>query len=102
LVLLFPKHGWSSVQTLPFLWLLWSCRLIFRIVEAARRLYRYRRPEAGNWLEAPIAEIDKSTTGKLLANRMAREPGLHVVVRGRGSAPEPVRSDALYDEELDG
>jgi hypothetical protein len=67
-----------------------------------RRPYQFRRPEAGTWLDAPIAEVDKSTMGKLLASRMRREPGLHVVVRGRDATSEPIRSDALYDAELDG
>jgi hypothetical protein len=61
-----------------------------------------RESEEGIWLDAPIAEVDKSTIGKLLASRMSREPGLHVVVRGRDAAPEPFRLDTLYDAELDG
>jgi hypothetical protein len=73
-------------------------------VEINNRQLRRRRPrsEEGIWRDAPIAEVDKSTIGKLLASRMRREPGLHVVVRGPDSAPEPFRQDALYDAELDG
>ena len=63
------------------------------------RRYRPRKTDAGKWVDAPIAELDKSTCGKLLASRMRREPGLHVVVRPE--APPPC-TDALYDPELDG
>jgi hypothetical protein len=63
------------------------------------RRYRPRNTGAGRWLEAPVAELDKSTIGKLLASRASRDPSLHVVVR---STPDPVCSDALYDAELDG
>jgi hypothetical protein len=66
------------------------------------RHYRPRQTGAGRWLDAPIAEVDKSTVGKLLASRMRREPGLHVVVRGRTAEPHPASSDCLYDPELDG
>jgi hypothetical protein len=64
-----------------------------------RQPYQPRPTDAGNWLEAPVAELDKSTCGKLLASRLRRQPGLHVVVR-----PETPRNctDALYDPELDG
>jgi hypothetical protein len=61
--------------------------------------YRPMRTNAGRWLEAPVAELDKSTIGKLLASRASRDPSLHVVVR---STPAPICSDALYDAELDG
>jgi len=61
--------------------------------------YRPRPTDAGQWLDAPIAEIDKSTCGKLLASRLRRQPGLHVVVHSPG--PKPC-TDALYDPELDG
>ena len=61
--------------------------------------YRPRDTGAGRWLDAPVAELDKSTVGKLLASRASRDPGLHVVVR---STPPPACSDALYDAELDG
>jgi hypothetical protein len=61
---------------------------------------RIRRPsDAGNWLEAPVAELDKSTFGELLARRLRRQPELHVVVRHE--TPK-VCTDALYDPELDG
>jgi hypothetical protein len=64
-----------------------------------RRPYRPRDTGAGRWLEAPVAELDKSTVGKLLASRASRDPGLHVVVSRN---EPPVCSDALYDPELDG
>jgi hypothetical protein len=67
------------------------------------RGYRPRPTDAGQWVEAPIAEVDKSTFGKLLASRMQREPRLNVVVRGRDAGTPPVGSDSpLYDAELDG
>jgi hypothetical protein len=68
------------------------------VIASARR-YRPRDTDAGRWLEAPVAELDKSTIGKLLASRASRDPSLHVVVR---RTPPPVSSDALYDAELDG
>ncbi len=61
--------------------------------------YRKKYTEAGRWLEAPVAELDKSTIGKLLASRASRDPGLHVIVR---STPTPTCTDALYDPEIDG
>ena len=67
-----------------------------------RRGYRPRPTDAGQWIDAPIAEIDKTTVGKLLASRMRRTPGLHVVVRGDSAESHPASSDALYDPELDG
>ncbi len=67
-----------------------------------RSHYRPRPTDAGRWVNAPIAEVDKSTVGKLLASRMGREPGLHVVVRGRTPDLDPLRADALYDPEIDG
>ncbi len=72
-----------------------------RFVDLMTRSRRYRpRPTArGRWLWAPVAELDKSTTGKLLAGRMRREPGLKVVIRA--SRPPP-STDALYDAQLDG
>ena len=72
-----------------------------RIGEAApfRRYYQPRPTDAGNWLEAPVAELDKSTCGKLLASRLRRQPSLHVVVNHE--TPK-VCTDALYDPELDG
>jgi hypothetical protein len=69
-------------------------------VHSWRPSYRRRQTNAGNWLSAPIAEVDKSTCGKLLASRMRREPGLRVVVASR--EPPPACSDAFYDPELDG
>ena len=66
------------------------------------RVYRPRPTDAGRWVDAPIAEIDKSTVGKLLASRMRRDPGLQVVVRGRTAESHPASSDGLYDPELDG
>ena len=63
------------------------------------RRYRSRDTTSGRWLEAPVAELDKSTLGKLLTSRASRDPSLHVVVR---SAHPPVCTDALYDAELDG
>jgi hypothetical protein len=64
-----------------------------------RRYYQPRPTDAGNWLGAPVAELDKSTCGKLLASRLRREPGLHVVIRHE--TPR-ICTDALYDPELDG
>jgi hypothetical protein len=61
-----------------------------------------KRRDEGIWQDAPIAVVDKSTIGKLLASRMRREPGLQVVVRGQDAAPEPFRLDELYDPEVDG
>ncbi len=63
------------------------------------RSYRLKPTDAGRWVDAPVAELDKSTFGKLLASRAGRDPGLHVVVR---RSPPEVRSDSLYDDELDG
>jgi hypothetical protein len=64
-----------------------------------RERYRPRDTDAGRWLEAPVAELDKSTIGKLLASRASRDPSLHVVVR---NTPPPTCTDALYDPEIDG
>jgi hypothetical protein len=61
--------------------------------------YRPRMTDAGKWVEAPVAELDKSTFGKLLASRLRREPGLDVV---KSTERPEVCSDALYDPELDG
>ena len=61
--------------------------------------YRFRNPDAGRWLEAPVAELDKSTVGKLLASRASRDPSVHAVV---GGSKSPDRSDTLYDPEIDG
>jgi hypothetical protein len=103
-----PSNSWL-VKMVPFLlsclpsnsWLVKMVPFLHQI-----KVWQENRPrriaEEGNWLDAPIAEVDKSTIGKLLASRMRREPGLHVVVRGRDSSPEPFRQDALYDAELDG
>jgi hypothetical protein len=65
----------------------------------SRWRYQPRPTEAGHWLDAPVAELDKSTTGRLLASRLGRVPGLHVDTR-----PRPPRDDGnpLYDAELDG
>ena len=60
--------------------------------------HRPRQTDAGRWVEAPVAELDKSTFGKLLASRVKREPRLRVVP----SNPPPASLDALYDAELDG
>ncbi len=67
-----------------------------------------RRPKAGgNWLAAPVAEIDKSTTGQLLASRLRRDPNLNVEARS-GTSPDadpragPLGRDGLWDRELDG
>ncbi len=84
---------------LLYAWVLTRAKLAFH---RNGRPYLLRRPDAGKWLEAPIAEVDKSTMGKLLASRMRREPGLHVVVRGNAQPLEPIRQDSLYDAELDG
>jgi hypothetical protein len=64
-----------------------------------RRPYEPMRSDAGRWVDAPVAELDKSTIGKLLASRASRDPGLHVVVP---SNHPPACTDALYDPELDG
>ena len=43
-----------------------------------RRFFRDYRPkptDAGRWVDAPAAELDKSTVGLLLASRAGREPG---------------------------
>jgi len=60
---------------------------------------RKRNRNAGRWLGAPVAELDKSTLGKLLTSRASRDPSRHVIV---SRTPTPVCSDALYDPELDG
>jgi len=70
-----------------------------KVAPILTRRYRSRDTTSGRWLEAPVAELDKSTLGKLLASRASRDPSLHVVVR---STPPPVCTDALYDPELDG
>lgn len=61
--------------------------------------YQPRPTDAGHWLDAPVAELDKSTIGKLLASRLRREPSLHVVI---GPATPKAITDPLYDPELDG
>lgn len=63
--------------------------------------YRPRATDAGRWVAAPIAEIDKSTVGKLLASRLQREPGLRALRYGT-TEPNPASFDSLYDPELDG
>jgi hypothetical protein len=77
----------------------WNQPFYVRLDTSWRRPYQPRDTGAGRWLEAPVAELDKSTIGKLLASRASRDPSLHVVVR---NTPPPVCSDALYDAELDG
>ena len=72
---------------------------IWAIANLPPRRYRPRDTGAGRWLEAPVAELDKSTVGKLLASRASRDPSLHVVV---SSHRPPASTDALYDPELDG
>jgi hypothetical protein len=106
----FKGLGWIllfsvSVHFLFIVWVVSSIPQQNQVRSPARprvRGYTPRPTNAGHWVEAPIAEVDKSTMGQLLASRMRREPGLHVVVRSPSSAPEPIRLDALYDAELDG
>ncbi len=77
----------------------WGQPFYVKLDTSWRRPYQFRDTGAGRWLEAPVAELDKSTVGKLLASRASRDPSLHVVV---SNTPPPVCSDALYDPELDG
>ncbi len=93
--------AWAAIQLVVFFGRMRDARWIDREAHARSigRRYRPTRTDAGRWTAAPIAEIDKSTCGKLLAGRLRRNPGLKVVV-GRGPAGPP--SDVLYDPELDG
>jgi len=70
-------------------------------VPAAPRSYRPRNQ--GVWEDPPVAELDKSTFGLLLASRLRRVPGLRVAEPRtvRNPAP-PGSSDELWDRELDG
>jgi hypothetical protein len=98
------RHSWAAIVPF-FFWLVLLAWLngAFEGTQRRRKPYRFRRPDAGKWLEAPVAEVDKSSTmGKLLASQMSREPGLRVVVRGREIPSEPVSLDPLYDPEVDG
>ncbi len=63
---------------------------------------RRKWSDQGRWLDAPIAEVDKSTCGLLLANRWRRDPSLRVIASqgGRDSTPGP--HGGLWDRELDG
>jgi hypothetical protein len=62
-----------------------------------------RRRDQGVWADPPVAELDKSTFGRLLADRLRRNPGLRVVVAPRQSPPlPPASTDGLWDRELDG
>jgi hypothetical protein len=63
---------------------------------------RVRRRRQGVWADPPVAELDKSTVGLLLASRLRREPGLRVVAPGQGRDWPAPPSDGLWDRELDG
>ncbi len=74
--------------------------------QAQQELRRRRRKEEGRWLGATKPEIDKSTTGRLLAGRIRRDPSLidHVSLSPSppGPDPAPPRHDGLWDREIDG
>ena len=70
--------------------------------DGAPRHVRKTRSEEGRWLDAPIAEVDKSTTGILLGNRWKRDPSLRVMVRRGGTDATPSPHGGLWDRELDG
>jgi hypothetical protein len=62
-----------------------------------------RRRDQGVWADPPVAELDKSTLGLLLADRLRRDPALHVVVARPEASPTPLASNhELWDRELDG
>jgi hypothetical protein len=62
-----------------------------------------RRRDEGIWADPPVAELDKSTFGRLLANRLRRDPRLRVVAPRPEARPTPPASDqGLWDRELDG
>jgi len=90
--------------------------VLYQVVRLARGLWGgaadfslARRPvlkPSGKWEGAPVAEIDKSTTGRLLAGRVRRDPSLLRNVSLTPSPPEPgstpPRRDGLWDRDLDG
>ena len=103
-----PIYGFFGIIAIRFvisapkLPLLLLCLLIPVSGWAIRIGLMKRNQSAGRWLHAPVAEVDKSTLGNLLANRMKRNPGLNVVVRGASTPMNPAALDQLYDYELDG
>lgn len=72
--------------------------------EIPPRSRRHVLKPGGDWLGAPVAEIDKSTTGQLLAGRLRRNPEIQISHHPAPAEPvhQPPRRDALWDRELDG
>jgi hypothetical protein len=75
-----------------------------RDAAGARNAWRTpRRRDQGVWADPPVAELDKSTLGLLLADRLRRDPALHVVVaRPEATPTHPASNHELWDRELDG
>jgi hypothetical protein len=82
----------------------YQLRNLERDAGGARKVWETRRRrEQGVWADPPVAELDKSTLGLLLADRLRRDPALHVVVARREARPTPPASNHdLWDRELDG
>jgi len=61
-----------------------------------------KRSVQGRWLDAPIAEVDKSTCGLLLANRWQKDPKRRIIASREKSDPTPTPHGELWDRDLDG
>jgi len=75
---------------------------IARLGKSRRGAAPRGRSDQGRWLDAPIAEVDKSTCGLLLGNRWRRDPSLRVIASRGGPDAGPGPHGGLWDRDLDG